>query len=191
MNLGTAMAGAGGNRAKDDFYPTPAEVTEALLNVWTPPASVWEPACGKGDISEVLKLYGHEVTSTDSVDRGYGQQADFLATTRRRADCIITNPPFCLAEEFIRHAQILGVDTMALLLKSTYWHATTRTRLFREWQPSHIYALTWRPDFRGQGAPVMECAWFVWEGNAKETTYNVLPRPSGGLFRPVMMNSGT
>ena len=192
MNLGTAMAGAGKNRVENDFYPTPAEVTEALLNVWTPaftygPPLIWEPACGDGAIARVMEAKGYQVFKSDIVEHDsypLHRVENFLETGNAIGDCLITNPPFALAEQFIRHARKIGVTRMALLLKSTYFHAAKRARLFREWQPAHIYALTWRPDFLGKGAPTMECAWFIWEGNATETTYNVLPRPSGELFRP-------
>ena len=45
---------AGGNTAyfrnKSDYYPTPPEVTQALLNFLNlrPGTKVWEPACGDG-----------------------------------------------------------------------------------------------------------------------------------------------
>lgn len=188
--LGAAMAGGNTGRMSgqkaarvaDDYYPTPSEVTEALLSVWTPPGVVWEPACGDGSIGRVLSAYGHDVVASDLVDRGHGEHGvDFLGTAKR-ADCIVTNPPFSLAEEFIRKARLLGVSHMALLLKATYWHAASRMRLFRSWRPAKVYALSWRPDFRAQGAPVMECAWFIWEPGAMATAYDVLPKPHGPLF---------
>ncbi|MGL1659540.1 hypothetical protein ACSTH1_23845, partial [Vibrio parahaemolyticus] len=38
-----------------NFYPTPPEATRALLSVETFDGSIWEPACGKGHIADVLK----------------------------------------------------------------------------------------------------------------------------------------
>lgn len=43
------------------------------------------------------------------------------------ADWIITNPPFSLAEAFIRRAAELG-KPFAFLLKSQYWNATCRMK---------------------------------------------------------------
>ena len=68
---------------------------------------IWEPACGCGNISEVLIDHGYSVISTDMYDRGYGESGvDFLATTKMPANCdtIITNPPYSLSNEFILHA---------------------------------------------------------------------------------------
>lgn len=71
---------------------------------------VWEPACGCGNISEVVKKYANKVISTDLYDRGYGHTGvDFLKTTKLPEDCmcIITNPPYSLSDEFIKHAMDL------------------------------------------------------------------------------------
>ena len=67
------MVGASldGLRAKDDFYATPAKTTEALLSVEDFDGPVWEPCCGEGHMSKVLKDHGLRVQSTDLVDRGY------------------------------------------------------------------------------------------------------------------------
>ena len=44
-----------GDREKNDFYPTPKKATQAILDVINIKGSIWEPACGDGAISEVLK----------------------------------------------------------------------------------------------------------------------------------------
>jgi hypothetical protein len=92
------------------------------------------------------------------------KQLDFFDTKRMPAgiDTIITNPPFNLAEKLIRHAFAIGCQRMALVLKSTFWHAAGRTPLFEQHRPSAIMPLTWRPDFLGLGRPTMECQWVVW-----------------------------
>jgi len=60
------------NRERDDFYPTPPAGTRALLEVESFTGPIWEPACGDGAISKVLESAGHQVISTDLIDRGYG-----------------------------------------------------------------------------------------------------------------------
>ena len=97
------------NREKDDFYPTPEPATRALLRSETFGPRIWEPACGDGAISRVLEQAGHEVISTDLFDRGFGEaRIDFLMERRLLAPHIVTNPPFKLAEAFVRHALDLG-----------------------------------------------------------------------------------
>src|SRR5215470_5861126 len=67
-------------RADHDFYPTPPEAVRALLSVEQFDGPIWEPACGDGAISRVLEEQGHQVTSTDLIDRGYGEaDVDFLS----------------------------------------------------------------------------------------------------------------
>ena len=96
--LETAMLTHGfnkrGARQKDDFYATPLEATNALLNVESFDGKIYEPCCGQGHISKALINHGYEVESTDLVDRGYGQSnIDFLMELEVREN-IVTNPPY-------------------------------------------------------------------------------------------------
>lgn len=179
---------AGGNpkmgREKSDFYPTPDECTIALLkmeddNIRDHVDTVWECACGTGNMSEVIKTFGFNVHSTDLIDRGYGQVEDFFAhKTTDRNKAIITNPPFNLAADFIRHAlEVIQTPYLALLLKSTFWHAKRRYELFQTHTPSVIYPMTWRPDFMKRGAPTMDCSWVVWDRSRNSTRYIPLLKP--------------
>lgn len=166
MNLGAALAGGNGKRRENDFYPTPKEATYALLSLiadW--PREVWEPACGDGAMARVLSSAGFSVYASDLVDRGYGDVRDFLLGYAELAcpTSIITNPPFKLAADFILRADDLGATHMALLLKSQFWNAATRLKVWDRWAPYAALPLTWRLDFDGRGAPTMDCTWFLWD----------------------------
>jgi hypothetical protein len=177
-----SITGANQNndRQKDDFYATTPECVTSLLAVENQHLKghhVLEPCCGDGAISKLLVERGFTVTSSDLVERGYGQSGvDFLAVTSTECTAIVTNPPFKLSEEFIVHAlEVLRVPYLALLLKSQYWHATRRRALFEKHPPAVVYPMTWRPDFLHKGKPTMDCQWTVW-------------RPStivGTLYRPL------
>lgn len=145
-------------RKINDYYPTPPEVTDAILRFLkiNRKATIWEPACGTGSMTDVMKAHGYNVIGTD-INSGI----DFLTCEPVKCDWIITNPPFSLAEQFIRHANEIGVP-FAFLLKSQYWHAARRVNLFKEITPTYILPLTWRPDFTGQGASLMDMCWCVW-----------------------------
>jgi hypothetical protein len=177
------MTGGHGSRHSDDFYPTPPEALRALLEseiIGAYRRRFWEPACGDGALSRELDAAGHEVVSTDLVDRGYGTGGvDFLSVKEPLAKHILTNPPFKLAEAFIRHAHALGFESLSLLLKSQFWHAAGRLPLFKEHPPAVIAPLTWRLDFTGGGAPTMDCAWVVWGAGwvPCTTRYRPLARP--------------
>lgn len=180
-SLGVAIAGAGGTRRKDDFYPTPPEAVVALLqSTWAPRKSalIWEPACGDGAIAKVLTATGYTVVPTDLVDRGFGwAPVDYFAETQKRASQVVTNPPFKDAERFIRHGFGLGCVYQAHLLKAQFWNAASRIKLFDEHPPAAVLPLTWRLDFTGGGAPTMDCCWVVWTGSAPGTQFEPLPRP--------------
>ena len=62
-------AGAKENRKPMDFYPTPPDVTRALLNMLDIPAgaTIWEPACGQGDLARVLSDRGYKTILTDII----------------------------------------------------------------------------------------------------------------------------
>lgn len=158
----------GGNptkkRSETDFYPTPAEVTEALLRVLNLPKSVviWEPACGEMDMVSVMQRAGYSVIATDL---SYGQ--NFLTQPLPECDWIITNPPFSVSDKFIERCAEHG-KPFAMLLKSQYWHARKRYELFQKTTPSIVCPLTWRPDFLfkkpgKRSAPLMDVQWCVWE----------------------------
>lgn len=163
---GIIGAGDAGNRKQSDLYPTPAEVTDALIDLIQPilpgAAIIWEPACGEGDMQETINKRGYMVIGTDILSG-----RDFLTTEPPICfDWIITNPPFSLSEAFIRRA-FSYKKPFAMLLKSQYWHAAGRLQLFKECTPDIVAPLTWRPDFRFKdegkhGAPLMDVMWCVW-----------------------------
>ena len=179
-----------GSRNAFDFYPTPADVTQALVDYLNIPRTVtiWEPASGDGAISRVLEMAGYSVYSSDIRPEGYGDGGiDFLYETQRRGDMVITIPPFNVAEEFICKCTAYGIP-FALLLKSQYFQVMSRLTLFREIPPALVLPLSWRPSFdlsRGN-QPTMEFSWFVWDKSREGTRYDVLVRPDksgqGRLF---------
>ena len=157
-------------RQKDDWYPTPPEATEALLQHETFDDKVWEPACGDGAISEHLKLHDYTVVSSDLNHYGYGDCGiDFLMERKRFADSIVTNPPFKLANQFISHAIDIGVKRHAWLLRLAFLEGKARhEQLFSKHPPRAIYVFSrrltmWRGD--EEARPVdgtTAYAWFVW-----------------------------
>ncbi len=174
------------NRSENDFYPTPPECTHALLP-YIPKTvkTIWEPACGDGAMVKVLSNSGYTVYGSDLRTEGiYGSVGiDFLKCNRfETPDAIITNPPFNLAEDFIRKALSVS-PVVCMLLKSQYWHAAKRVNLFISHKPSYILPMTWRPDFSGGGNPTMDCIWTVWISGEHDAKYIPLIKPTiGGLF---------
>lgn len=113
-NIGMSTTWHPEQRAQGDFYTTDPEAVKRLVELYLPAWGVhkdfafWEPACGTGNISKVLEQYGngHPVISTDLHDRGYGTSGiDFLhSPLPHGVKVIITNPPYSLADKFVKHA---------------------------------------------------------------------------------------
>lgn len=171
--IASNIVGAGGKRRALDFYPTPRECTVALMDYLKLPkhTRIYDPACGDGAILDALKGEGYENCAGSDIQEG----VDFLLSSAvRNVDWLITNPPFSLAEQFIRHAHELGVP-FAFLLKIQYWNSAKRRSLFEEITPRYVLPLTWRPDFTGQGSSLMDMMWCVYYPGVNNTA----------LFRPL------
>lgn len=154
-------------RERHDFYPTPRGVTEALLQVAQFSETVWEPACGDGAISNVLTEAGYSVTSSDLIDRGYGKVEDFLANDRRAND-IITNPPYSKAEEFVRKALSSTTGKVAMFLPLTFLESRKRESLLASSCLKTVYVFVDRVSlYKGGstncGGGRAAYAWFLWE----------------------------
>ena len=121
-----------------DLYETPDVAVEALLRVEHLPARIWEPACGPGRIVRVLRAHGHEVHASDLIDYGtdptahYGR--NFLAEQEAPEgyECILTNPPYQLAEEFVAHALKL-CPRVIMLLRTAFLESDRRTNILEGW----------------------------------------------------------
>lgn len=161
------------DRAADDFYATPRSAVEQLLHVEKFFGGIWEPACGDGAISKVLQEAGHEVVSTDLVDRGYGVSGvDFLMERTTPCRSIVTNPPFKLATDFVRRALSLEPTPhkVAMLLKIGFLEGPTKSDLHS--LLSRVWVIRRRVTFlkngqqfsrsNGKGG-IHTYAWFVWD----------------------------
>jgi hypothetical protein len=161
------------DREKDDFYPTPVAATRALLARETFGPRIWEPACGDGAISKVFAEAGHDVVSTDLFDRGFGEsRVDFLMEHKLLAPEIVTNPPFKLAEQFLRHSLQLGATKVAMLLRLAWLEGTERKAMFESTPIARVLVASRRismarggtDDGKGGGS-MIAFAWFVWDAS--------------------------
>lgn len=126
-------------RSEADFYPTPATATTALLEHVSFRGPVWEPATGKGHISEVLIANGHKVIETDlhAEKYGRGRTADFLTAMTIPGNCktIITNPPFSLFNRFMEQGLRLDPETFILHAAAGALGSKGRGQIFRAFPP--------------------------------------------------------
>ena len=89
-------------RQKEDYYATDPKCVRELLQVECFSRNILEPCCGQGHISKELVKNGYTVTSSDLIDRGYGNVKDLLLWAHWNGD-IITNPPYKNAVKYVKH----------------------------------------------------------------------------------------
>jgi hypothetical protein len=179
-----------------DNYATPHACTVALvraeMNRLEPIGIIWEPAVGTGAIRDVLTEFGLSTYSSDiaprvkgAIRKSFTEFDEVPKVATGKVGAIITNPPFGsqAPEKFVRHALRLNIPYVALFLPSDYFSAATRLRLYSIWHPARVYPLTWRPDWTGEGGPVQNMTWFVWDAFAREQVFKPLPFP-GKLDMP-------
>lgn len=160
-------------REKNDYYATDPKAVELLLEQEEFSPKIWEPACGEGHMSEVLKAHGYDVISTDLIDRGYGRgEVDFLQTKEDNVNVdIITNPPYKFAKEFVEKAlnTVAPGRKVAMFLKIQFLEGKARRKLFDAHPPQTVYVSSGRlrcamgGDFEKYANSNAICyAWFVW-----------------------------
>ena len=157
-----------------DLYETPPEATTALLEAEWLPRRIWEPACGPGSIVRVLRGAGHDVIASDLVDYGCEGQtagADFLKLPQAPAgvECIVTNPPFKLANAFVAHALHL-CPRVVMLLRLGFIAGTKRTSILDSGLLARVHVfrnrlpMMHRDGWEGPKATSQtEFAWFAWD----------------------------
>ena len=165
-----SLVGFSRERADNDYYPTPPEATHALLQREKFEGLIWEPACGDGAISTILEDYGYEVLSTDLIDRGYGKGGIDFLTSDLTAPNIITNPPFSIAEAFLKHSLNQTTGKVAFLCKLQFLEGAKRKIIFENSPLKTVYVFSKRIKFHANGDTTkktnssMLCfAWFVFE----------------------------
>jgi hypothetical protein len=144
-----------------DFYPTPAYVTEGLLERERFSGTILEPACGQGHMASVLRAYGYEVEAKD-IQNGH----DFLLR-HGPVPNVVTNPPYShpSLEKFVRHALQIATGKAAFLVPFWFLEARCRQDLLQcgDFPLAAIYPLIDRPKFiEGKRCPY-PVLWLVWE----------------------------
>ena len=169
-------------RESNDYYATDQIAIDKLVAVYELPHSVWECSCGAGHLAKRLEELGHSVVATDLVYRGYGEQFDFLKAEYTTIPCILTNPPYKYATEFILKAlEILPENGVcAMFLKTTFLEGQSRyEKIYKHNPPHFVFQFSRRvlcaknADFEGMkrgGGSAVSYAWFIWEKGYKGDT---------------------
>lgn len=165
-----------GDREKNDYYKTCPFGTKSLLKKEDIQGVVLEPACGDGAISKILEKQDSvdKVISLDIVDRGYGKKQDYFSyEPKEDIDCIVTNPPYKKALEFVKKAlnDVKDGGKVCMLLKLVFLESEVRYDFFKNNPPNNIYVFSkrldiWKSGEVGKNSGLVCYAWFVWnKGN--------------------------
>jgi hypothetical protein len=163
------------NQRGTDLYETPCEVTLALLDAERLPRILFEPCCGRGAITRILRALGHTVHSRDIVDYHSPDQdaggQDFLLASELPSgtEAIVTNPPYQFANEFVAHA-IEFCPLVVMLLRLAFLEGTKRTPILEGAHLARVHVFRNRlPAMHRDGwtgpkaSTATPYAWFVWD----------------------------
>jgi hypothetical protein len=161
-----------------DLYQTPVPAVHALLRVERIPDKIWEPAAGPGAIVKALRATGRTVVATDLHDWGCPASlagADFLRQDRAPdgVEAIVTNPPYSLAGQFVRHAKALCPEVI-MLMRLGFLESTGRSDILDDGTLAAVYVfanrlqMMHRHGWEGNKASSAMCfAWMVWRRDHK------------------------
>lgn len=171
----------------NDLYETPACAVKALLRTGEierlapSGGTIWEPCAGRGAIVRELRAAGFPVVAHDLIahagaDDGIQTPIDFLMERAAPAGvtAIATNPPYKMADDFIRHGLSVGLPFIALLrlmaLEGSGRSDLIDRHLRRVWAGIERLPTMHREGWTGPrtasaGAPF---AWFVFEPGARQ-----------------------
>ncbi len=145
---------------KRDHFDTPAYAVKPLLPYINPEWIIWEPTdtTGKSQIAKILRKHGCKVISTAQKDFDFLKDApDFYF------DCIVTNPPYSLKDEFIFRCNELCMrlrQSWALLMPLTALEGVTRGEIFRDMGIDfRLLVLDRRVEYTG-GSVWFNTSWF-------------------------------
>lgn len=160
------------DREVNDYYATDPKAMHLLLEQESFNKNVWEVASGEGHLVNVLKDYGHNVYSTDIINRGAQDDIiDFLSYQGEFDGDIITNPPFKHAKEFVlKSLEVIPEgNKVAMFLKLTFLEGKSRKDFFINTPFKTLYVSSSRivcaknGQFEEFKSSAIAYGWYVWE----------------------------
>jgi hypothetical protein len=109
-----------------DNFQTPASALDPLFPYLRKDWTIWEPACGKGNLVRGLMEARRSVVGTDILTG-----TDFLSCKPPPFDMILSNPPFSKKHQFLARCYEFQ-KPFALLLPATVFDSQERRRLFHQ-----------------------------------------------------------
>jgi len=141
-----------------DVYETPEWAVKALFNVLpiNPHWTYMEPCRASG------RFYKHMPLGSAWAEIREG--VDYLTTEYpNHVDCIISNPPYSLAQQFVTKS-LEDADVVIMLLRLGFLESQTRNEWWQDNKPSSLMVLSQRPSFTDDGkTDGSGYAYFIWD----------------------------
>ena len=160
-----------------DHYQTPAaHIDMALDLVSGTPATILDPGAGDGawgtaarqrwPVARIIGVEVRDVPCPPGYDEWHTGPFEVLAPALPGVDLVVGNPPYRVAEQFVRRSLALLNEggQLVFLLRLAFLESRVRTRgLFREQPPALVSVCAARPIFYGDGRNGADAfAFFVW-----------------------------
>lgn len=203
---------AGGARSKQwdrapyDWYCESPRVVEQLMHgVDFGNDMIWDPCCGRGNILDVAKRYGHPTVGSDVIDRhprhrfirgNVLTQIPRMPVYDGRATSIICNPPYsyepdiaeriittCLERFSARRAAF--IVPIAFLASQDRWRGN---KFAGQWRPSHV--CIYRERHTMPPGHLMETMEKPFEGGMADYAAVVFTRPHRWRTEAVWLSPG-
>lgn len=171
----------GAIRKPQDFYATPVNVVENLLDnlkiEWGGCSSILEPSAGNGNIIQALRnkdIRSH-ITAVEIREEEHNNLKNisdkvliynFLEwKTDEKFDLIIGNPPYTYAREFIEKGLNMLNENgkLIMLLRTAFLESKSRYNFWQCNPVNGLYVLSKRPSFTGKGSDATSYSWFIWD----------------------------
>lgn len=156
-----------------DFYETPTWCIEKLLQYEKFDWLILEPCSWAWAISKVLEKEWYSVISQDIREDDWvywNKWINFLNFWRKSyIKNIITNPPFCLAQQIIEKSLEIADWKIAMFLKLQFLESAERYDFFKNTPLKTIRVFCKRPTLYPSNWPIpknkwtIAYAWYVWE----------------------------
>lgn len=167
-------------RRENDHYVTPDWAIRRFLERYPAPGGrILDPCAAKGELLTTVKqIFPEALCAACDINPAFreslmpitagavviGNFLDNVAVLRAcEFDFIITNPPYALAEEFIK-ASLDVAPVVAMLLRINFLASQKRRNFLAAARPA-VFVLPNRPSFTGDGGDQTEYAWFVFGDN--------------------------
>lgn len=146
---------------ENEYYATPDETVQRLFSI-LPIRSDWtylEPCRGE---AKAFYKYMPEGSQWAELSEG----VDYLEAKFRPVDCIITNPPFSLTQQFLEKSYT-EADVIIYLQRLNYLGSQGRRAFWDMYKPDHLIVLSKRPSFKGGKTDRTDYAFYIWDKKRK------------------------